>query len=220
MCGRFVLYTPVNVLAERYWGSQCALTGAVPSYNVAPGSEIVAVRFSQGGTPLFELIHWGFKPRWAAEKAPAPINARIESLNSPYFRDAFQRERCVIPANGWYEWMKSGDGRKQAFYITSSELERDETLMFAGVCTAVGLGDRVRTAIVTEPAGESIRHIHDRQPVLIHPDSLDDWLDPERSSSELKGVIRRSPSDSLTWWQVSDEVNRPINNYESLLSPI
>lgn len=220
MCGRYVLHTPASTLAERYWNYRMPVGDMVARYNITPGTQIYAVRLQEDGEPLFDLSYWGFKPAWAAEKAPTPINARIESLKSSYFREAFKNYRCVMPASGWYEWVKTDDGKKKPYYITCSALERGDALMFGGIYTPTGVGTGTRAAIITEPAAEGIRHLHDRQPVLIHPDSLSAWLNPLQDVHNLKGKIKRTAPETLEWWRVSDQVNRPENNDKTFISPL
>lgn len=223
MCGRFVLHTPLSLIAKRYWDYQMATGDMVARYNIAPGTQIAAIRQEPSGEPRFDYAWWGFRPAWADKKAPTPINARIESLKrSKYFQGAFNHQRCVIPANGWYEWMRTEDGQKQPYYITHPGLQRGEALLFAGVYTPTGEGTATRVAIITEPAAKRIQHVHDRQPVLIHPDSLDQWLNPDKTAEDLKGDIRRNSGDNLTYWPVSTAVNRPDpnNNAASLTAVI
>lgn len=223
MCGRFVLHTPLSLIAKRYWGYQMATGDMAARYNIAPGTQIASIRQELSGEPRFDYAWWGFRPNWADEKAPTPINARIESIKtSRYFQDAFNHHRCVVPANGWYEWMRTEDGQKQPYYISYPDLERGEVLFFAGLYTPTGQGTATRVAIITEPAAESVQHIHDRQPALIHPDSLNEWLNPHKTARDLKGEIRRTSGSKLACWPVSTAVNRtrPDNNTPSLIAPI
>jgi putative SOS response-associated peptidase YedK len=223
MCGRFVLHTPLSLIAKRYWDYQMATADMVARYNIAPGTQIAAIRQEPSGEPRFDCARWGFRPPWADEKSPTPINARLESLKtSKYFQDAFNHQRCVIPANGWYEWMRTKDGQKRPYYITCPNLERGEVLFFAGLYTPTGEGTATRVAIITEPAAKGIQHIHDRQPTLIHPDSLDQWLTPYKTAEDMKGQIKRTPGDNLAFWPVSTAVNRPDpdNNAASLIEPV
>lgn len=177
--------------------------------------------FRGGRQATFRPRLLGFRPRWAKDKSPTPINARIESLKTPYFRDSFSHQRCVIPASGWYEWVKTADG-KQPYYITCSNLGRDEALMFAGIYTPTGIGTGVRAAIITEPAADPISHIHDRQPALIDPQSLDSWLDPGLTHvGQLRGKVGRADPGRLEWWPVSTRVNRAdAQNDSSLIEPL
>jgi len=223
MCGRFVLHTPVSLIAKRYWNYQMATGDMVARYNIAPGTQIASIRQEPSGEPRFDYAWWGFHPAWANEKAPTPINARIESLKtSKYFQGAFNHQRCVIPASGWYEWMRLENGQKQPYYITCPNLQRGDALFFAGIYTPMGEGTSIGVAIITEPAAESIQHIHDRQPTLIHPKSLDQWLNPAHTADDFKDRIRRTSGEYLANWPVSTAVNRPTpeNNDSSLIMPI
>lgn len=220
MCGRYVLHTPASFIAKTYWNHQMPVGDLVARYNITPGSQILSVRLREDDLPSFDLAYWGFKPAWAKEGAPTPINARIESLRSPYFRTAFQKQRCVIPASGWYEWKATPEG-KQPYYITCPSLGREEALMFAGIFTPAPTGTTIHVAIITEPAASKIEHIHGRQPVLIDPSSLDDWLNPQtQDPGELKGHIQRTDPESLAYWPVSKGVNKPEGNDPHLIAPL
>lgn len=220
MCGRYVNYTPITKVAQRYFGQQYPLGDTIRQYNVAPSLAVHTIsRDANQELPRFNLSRWGFKPPWAGKGAPTPINARIESLTrSRYFQEAARLRRCLLPANGWYEWQKQDQG-KQPYYITQPNQEPDETLFFAGIYEYTeGLGTCV--AIVTEPAADQIAPIHDRQPVLIAPDSLEAWLDPNvQDIRELKGHIHRVDPATLDYWPVSDRVNRTGINDPDLIAP-
>jgi len=220
MCGRFALHTPASFIAKRYFGHEKPVGDLVSRYNIAPGTQILSICLTPDHAPRFDLAFWGFRPAWAKESAPTPIKARIEKLRSPYYRQAFTHHRCVVPADGWFEWVESPAG-KQPYYITAAGLARDETLMFAGIYTPSGTGVTNRVAIITEPAAEEIRHIHDRQPVVLSEGCLDDWLNPELTdTSELKGRISRVPGSELTWYPVSQRVNNPRETGKDLIEPI
>ncbi len=223
MCGRFVLATPLSLIAKRYWNYQMATGDMVARYNISPGSQVASIRQAPAGEPCFDYSWWGFRPSWADGQAPTPINARIESIKtSRYFQEAFNSQRCVIPANGWYEWKQLENGQKQPYYITCPDLERGEALFFAGLYTPTGEGTSLRVVIITEPATKCIHHIHDRQPTLIHPGSLGLWLDPTKTGDELKGKIKRTSGENLAHWAVSTDVNRsgPDNNRADLINPL
>jgi len=93
-------------------------------------------------------------------------------------------------------------------------------LFFAAIYTPIGPDSGTCAAIITEPAADTIRHIHDRQPVLIHPDSLDDWLDPNQEGKALKGKVKRTESERLAWWPVSTRVNRPVEDDATLIEAV
>ena len=153
--------------------------------------------------------------------APAPINIRAEkAATSPYFRSAFAHRRCLIPANGWYEWRKTESG-KQPYYVTLKEPERDEVVFFAGLWEPTGEGTDTCCAIMTEPVSPAFAFIHDRQPVVLDPACRWQWLDPGISDRELvRKVAKRLEPDLLTAYPVSTRVNRPANDDPSLIERV
>ena len=216
MCGRFDFHTPVNVIARRYFDlPEAGLADIAPCYNVPPGVGI-AVACSDGASGVrFSALKWGYHPSWAGEDAPTPINARAEKVaQSPFFREAFAPRRCLVPANGWFEWQKTEQG-KQPFYITCLDHTEEDALFFAAI-----MDDRPEpgVAILTEPAAAHLTHIHPRQPVVLDPACRYDWLDQRITErAAIKSATRRFPVERLVYRPVSEEVNRPANDYEGLL---
>jgi putative SOS response-associated peptidase YedK len=205
MCGRFALYAdPVSVArALRLPPPPETWT---PRYNVAPGTWITGVlRYSADGDPLFDDIWWGYHPQWAGQSGPAPINARAERLDSSrYFRGAFHQHRCLIPADGWYEWLP-GEGGKQPWFIT----REDRQPLFLGAIWAPFDDDTACCAIITEPARGIAKEIHDRMPLVLDHDSLEAWLDPELTERDaIRAAVHHLPAEALTAWPVSRRVNR------------
>ncbi|QSP96515.1 SOS response-associated peptidase [Marinobacter salinisoli] len=219
MCGRFTFYTPPETLIARFFPDGLDVDGHFePSYNIPPGVAIPMIRMTMGGHPILVKSHWGFQPAWATGKAPAPINARAETVaTSRYFRDAFAHHRCLIPANGWYEWLQTEHG-KEPHYITPVDAEQNPAIFLAGLWTPRE-GDETSTcAIITEPACDSLKHIHDRQPVVLDPGCLHGWLDPSTTSREaIRAVTQRLPMEQLREFPVSDAVNNPRHNSEELI---
>ena len=216
MCGRFALHSPMGKVAERT-GIEVQLEHWSPRYNVAPGTHPPSVN-GRSGKPVVEQCLWGFKPGWAASDAPRPINARAEKVaKSPYFRDAFRHCRCLIPADGWFEWKVTGAG-KVPHYITHKE---GDLLCFAGVYDPGGESHSPSFAIITQPAAGALRDIHDRMPVVLTQGSYRAWLDPELSdAAQIKSVTRPLPVDDLLAHPVSTAVNRVTNDYPELLDQI
>lgn len=222
MCGRFVNHTPMSFVAERHFNVRKPVGDRSPHYNLSPGVQVPGVhRHPETGEPIFTGYLWGYRPQGAGEGAPVPINARAESLQrSRYFQEAFSRRRCVICADGWYEWRQTAEG-KQPYYITQPTLPRRDVLFFAAIFDYTGHGISTCAAIITEPAAPSIRHIHDRQPVLLDPESLTTWLDPALlDTTRLKGAIRRVDPSNLASWPVSSEVNNVKNNGPELIQDV
>ncbi|MGM0769134.1 MAG: SOS response-associated peptidase [Pseudomonadota bacterium] len=223
MCGRFTFYTPPDTMILEYFPEGMAVDGHFePSYNIPPGVGIPMIRMTMNGTLLMAHSHWGFRPVWAdGKKAPSPINARAETVaTSKYFHEAFARHRCLIPANGWYEW-KQTDGHKTPYYITPAPGTPDSVLFFAGVWTPKEGDDTTACAIITEPANDDLKHIHDRQPVALDPACLRQWLNPRLTDrSQLRAATRRLDADRLTAYAVSGEVNNPRHNTPDLIRKV
>jgi len=174
MCGRFDLHTPMPVIAERWFGITDAVDESPPRYNIPPGTNIAMLRNREGDVG-FDFAHWGYRPRWAGGDAPRPINAKSETVaTSRYFRRAFQHQRCLIPANGWFEWTQGPTG-KLPHYITQQGAGTDDILFFAGIWEG-SIEAGFCTAILTEPAAPNLNHIHSRQPVVLDPECRYDWL--------------------------------------------
>ena len=221
MCGRFALHTPRSRIAGRYFDLQLPVGDVHARYNVTPGTQITSIRTSDDDPVLFDFAHWGFRPPWAKADAPTPINIRAEkAATSPYFRSAFAHRRCLIPANGWFEWRRTESG-KQPYYLTLKDPEPDEVLLFAGLWEPTGEGTGTCCAIVTEPASPAFAFIHDRQPVVLDPERRWQWLDPTVSDREtIRRIARRLNPERLIACPVSTRVNRPANDGPELLEPI
>lgn len=146
MCGRFALYADPGTVARALRLPPLPNVWQ-PGYNVAPGTWITGVlRYSMDGDPMFDEIWWGYRPQWTGHSGPAPINARAERLDSSrYFRGAFHKHRCLIPADGWYEWMPA-EGGKQPWFITRA----DRQPLFLGGIWAPFDDDTACCAIITE----------------------------------------------------------------------
>ncbi|MEP3246783.1 MAG: SOS response-associated peptidase [Sneathiella sp.] len=186
MCGRYTLTSPLDILRALF-----NFTSVVPdcsSYNIPPGAHILMVRRSDipNGTRTASLARWGLVPSWSADDTLSTplINARVETVtDKPSFKTAFRRQRCLIPANGFYEWKKISKDEKQPFYLSSKE---HPVFAFAG------LWDRWQSpsgnwlescVILTMPAAESLAPIHHRMPVTVPADQYDTWLSGQDRSS-------------------------------------
>ena len=210
MCGRFTLRTSPAQLAEIF-----ALLRAPelkPRYNIAPTQPVAVVRAQDGGRQL-SLMHWGLIPSWSRDPSAGArmINARAETVASrPAFRSAFRRQRCLIPADGFYEWKKVG-AQKQPYYFS---FRSGEPFAFAGLWEHWGHdGSAIDscTIITTEP-NELAAQVHDRMPVIIGREDYDRWLDPENhSTSELQALLVPCPADEMAMRPVSRRVNSPRN---------
>ncbi|MHC5025514.1 MAG: SOS response-associated peptidase [Planctomycetota bacterium] len=222
MCGRFVLVTPVEVLA-RIFGigpdvGAAIPTGSLESYNIAPTQMVPVVRQSAAGRTL-ERLKWGLVPSWADDPSVGVrmINARSETAASkPAFKEAMRQRRCVVPASGFYEWKQVG-GRKQPWYLFPAD---GELMAFAGLWERWG-GPRETLetfTILTRDATPGIADLHDRMPVVLQGVQIDDWLDPSiETPSRLMHCLEAAPDDLLMRRRVSRRVNHVGNNDPSLL---
>jgi putative SOS response-associated peptidase YedK len=217
MCGRYTLSTPAGRLAEEF---QLDSTVEIPpSYNVAPTQQVAAVLEDEGGRRL-EMLRWGLVPSWAddPEIGARMINARSETApEKPSFRRAFRGRRCLIPADGFYEW-KRENGGKQPYYF---HMQDGRPFAFAGLWESWEKGDgTLRTcAILTTRANSVLEGVHDRMPVILPHDAYDAWLDPDADREELGELMIPYPEDDLETYPVSRFVNSPRNNDERCIEP-
>lgn len=217
MCGRYTLSTPAGRLAEEFQlDSTVEIT---PSYNVAPTQQVAAVLEDEGGRRL-EMLRWGLVPSWAEdpEIGARMINARSETApEKPSFRSAFRRRRCLIAADGFYEW-KRENGGKQPYYF---HMQDGRPFAFAGLWESWEKGDGIlRTcAILTTRANSVLEDVHDRMPVILPHDAYNAWLDPDADREELGELMIPYPYDDLETYPVSRFVNSPRNNDERCIEP-
>ncbi len=225
MCGRYTLTSaPEAIRALFRYDEQPNFPAR---YNIAPTQPIPIVRLVDGKRQ-FALVRWGLLPSWVKDPKAFSllINARGETAaDKPAFRAAMKRRRCLIPANGFYEWKALG-ARKQPFYIHA---QSGEPLAFAGLWeTWTGPnGEEVDTAaIVTTDANATLSDIHNRMPVIVPPDAFDQWLgagvlasgaDAKHDLENAEALIKPAPDDLLEAYPVSTQVNRVANDNPKLL---
>jgi putative SOS response-associated peptidase YedK len=229
MCGRFTLTTPVERLAEQFELSG-ELPEVRPSYNIAPIQQIATVAANSEGERKLRELHWGFIPRWSKdpEIGSRMINARAETVaQKNSFKSAFKKRRCLILADGFYEWQRrqSASGPKQPYYV---RLETGATYAFAGLWESWegedGRGNKRTihsTTIITTEANELVGGIHHRMPVILPPESYETWLDTSiQAPEELMPLLVPYPSDAMQAYPVSTRVNRPANDDAECLEPV
>lgn len=226
MCGRYVSSTPPDELA-RYFGAALATEQLVgPDFNVAPTRQVLTV-VEDGDARTLGLSRWGLIPFWAKDATIGNkmINARAETVATKNaFRSAFARKRCIVPADGFYEWTKeAGQKVKQPWFIHRPD---GEPFAFAGLWETWRGPDRdqepVRTCtIITGAANETMSRIHDRMPVILPPSAWDTWLDPAVQDTDLLGrFLVPAPPELITFHAVSTEVNNARNQGAHLLDPV
>ena len=219
MCGRYTLRTPVEKLAEEF-GFDASSVEVPPNYNVAPTQEVAAV-LSEGGERRLELLRWGLIPSWADDPGIGSrmINARAETApEKPSFRRAFRERRCLIPADGFYEWKRT-DGAKQPYYI---RMRKGRPFAFAGLWETWNDdgGPEIRScAILTTAPNALAGEIHDRMPVILPASSYDAWLDPGAEKEELVALLAPYPEAEMEAYPVSRFVNSPSNNDPRCIEP-
>ncbi|MGB5755828.1 MAG: SOS response-associated peptidase [Acidimicrobiales bacterium] len=231
MCGRFVSASPPDELAK-YFGAEEPEGELEPSFNVAPTNEVYAIR-AEAGTRKLDTLRWGLVPFWAKDLkiGSKMINARAETVaQKPAFRKAFERRRCLIPADGFYEWAKvTGQKAKQPYFIHRPD---GEPIVFAGMWerwkprledgkTIDESADVVETCtILTCSPNKTMAAIHNRMPVLLAPAAWDDWLSQETEMDYIKSLLAPAPDDLLELVPVSTAVNNVRNKGEQLIEPL
>jgi len=215
MCGRYTLATPEAALVEAFDVPDLTFDYA-PRYNIAPGQTTAMVAEDRNGRRLGPM-KWGLIPAWKdAPKRPL-INARAESVDTrPSFREAYARRRCLIPADGFYEWKRMPDGSKAPHWIHPVAVG---PIAFAGVWEAwthLGVPD-FGFAILTTEANADVRAVHDRMPVVIPPDAYGVWLRREAASNDQRALLTSPPEGTFRCRPVSRRVNRTSEDDEGLL---
>ncbi|MDQ4132054.1 MAG: SOS response-associated peptidase [Actinomycetota bacterium] len=219
MCGRFVSARPASELADVFAAEP--IGEPLPfSYNVAPTAWVYTVAGARPGRRL-GTMQWGLVPSWAASPSagPRPINARMETLEEkPAFAEALARRRVIIPADGFFEWRTTADG-KQPYFISARSRK---PLALAGLWdrwTAPDGADLLTCAIVTTPANDLVAPLHDRMPALLPVDTWAAWLDPARTTpGAVLDLLRPAPAGVLEARAVSRLVNSVANDGPDLLA--
>ncbi len=223
MCGRYTLANPDPArLRARFDILESAeIPEEEPRFNIAPTDPVLAVRrLEEGGRELGRL-RWGLLPgRWAEKKGPPLINARAETLLAqPAFKESFVERRCLIPADGFYEWLTDERG-KRPVWISRPD---GELFAFAGLWAGLRQKDTdehlYSCTIVTCAPNELIEPIHNRMPVVLDPQLEAAWLDPEAGPDELMSMLAPAPDDALTLREVNDYVNDVRKDGPQLIEP-
>ncbi|MBX6327735.1 MAG: SOS response-associated peptidase [Pseudolabrys sp.] len=220
MCSRYTLVSAPAVIRNRF--GYCEQPVFPPRYNIAPSQPIAVVRISEGRR-RFALMRWGLIPSWARDPRALSLlyNARGETvLTKPAFRAAMKRRRCLIPADGFYEW-QAGRGSRQPYYVRA----RSGALMaFAGLWDSwVGPnGEELDgAAIITTASNRTLTHVHARMPAILPPEAFEPWLDCAAvDAASAWSLLAPAPEDLLEAYAISTAVNRVTNDDASLLRPV
>ena len=222
MCGRYALYAETEELIAAYAVQRDAATPRLePRYNIAPTQDVPIIIADRGARRL-RLVRWGLVPaRWSApdERRAPLINARAESVASrPVFRHAYARSRCLIPANGFFEWRRQ-DGVRQPYYVT---LDSGAPLAFAGLHDRWQRGGQPAVpscTIITVPPNSVVAALHDRMPALLSAADWEPWLDPATPPEALRPLLR--PSDAqLMIYPVTPRMNHHTYADADAVTPV
>lgn len=219
MCGRFIITTPPQAMRDLFAFRE--QPNFPPRYNVAPTQPVPIVRMNAGFRE-FALVRWGLIPSWSKEMPQTLlINARAETIaEKPSFRGAFRHHRCLMPADGFYEWRATPKGPKQPFLIRRRD---GGPMAFTAIWDnwMTKDGSEIDTAaIVTTEANATLAPIHHRMPVILDEKDFALWLDPSTPEKELLALLRPAPDDLLIAEPVSTAVNRVANDDASLIAAI
>ena len=222
MCGRFMLKTSIDEIADLFGVG--AAQSARPRYNIAPSQDAVIVWRSDQGERILDRAQFGFVPSWADDPkfAYKMINARGETVDQlPSFREAYRQRRCLIPADGFFEWQSvnpSRQGPKQPYVIRRPD---EKPFAFAGIhdhWQSPSGARRIHSfAIITTRANNTLRSLHARMPVVLAQEAYHDWLDP---SDDPRPLIKPCPDHWLTATMIGLRINRPAHDDASVLEPV
>lgn len=220
MCGRYTITQTPQQLQDVF--DFVDRPDFPPRYNIAPGQPVPIVRL-EGGKRRLVLVRWGLVPGWSKQMPSSMlINARGESVrDKPSFRDAFRYRRCLLPADGFYEWQAAGKGPKQPYHV---RLKSGRPFAMAGIWEhwQTAEGSELETcAIVTTEANEVLKPIHHRMPVILAPEDFEAWLDVDGTPpEEAAKLLKPAPSDWFEIVPVSTRVNRAANDGPGLIEPV
>ena len=239
MCGRYASSRGAQDLAEAFGARDGTAGELTANYNVAPTDAVPAILVRpdpdrpEQYLRRLQLLRWGLIPSWAtsAKIGAKMINARAETLaEKPAYRKAFAARRCLLPADGYYEWTREG-GHKQPYFHTPAD---GSLLVMAGlyeVWRAAAHQDRGceldpdspvwSCTVITTTAPDDLGHIHDRSPMVLDPGDWASWLDPRLADPQrLTSLLRPAVAGQLAVWPVSRDVNKVGNNHPGLVDPV
>jgi len=219
MCGRFTLRAKFQALADYFGVGTLQPLDLRPRYNVAPTQRVFTLRLDDDGQRQFALLRWGLIPSWAKDEkiGNSLINARAETVaTKPSFRSAFVKRRCLVVADGYYEWQKT-DAGKQPYLIHRPD---DAPFGFAGLWERWGPDKLESCTIITTEASDPLRHLHDRMPIILDPEAWPLWLDPGVEGKAVLQSLLRPSSVPLETRAVSTVVNSPRNDVPECVEAI
>lgn len=224
MCGRYSLTTPVSALQDLF-NFSAPLPNLEPHYNIAPTQGVVVVRRDSDGARILDAVRWGFVPSWSKDGPGGKplINARSESVHEkPSFQTAFKRRRCLVPADGFFEWQTAEPGKGTPYYISRTE---GGVFAMAGIWEAwlsPNGSELFSMAVVTTAANAVLAPFHHRMPVIITPEHFETWLncDDETDVKGAQALMHPAPDDYFQAWPVSKAVNKIANDGPELIERV
>jgi len=224
MCGRYTQSKSAEIIAKAFQIDN--VSDIKPRYNIAPTQSVLTVlQPSASANRQSKMLHWGLIPSWAKDRKMGSklINARAETVaEKPAFRSAFRKRRCLVVADGFYEWQpQENKKQKQPFYFRLSD---GEPFAFAGLWEhwQDATGEEIESCtVLTTEANDLMRPIHNRMPVILEAKNYDLWLDPEGTKPEvLQPLLHPYPPEEMTAYPVSTVVNKPVNDSAECINSI
>jgi putative SOS response-associated peptidase YedK len=219
MCGRYTLKAKPKAVSEHFDVPEAPL---MPRFNIAPTQAVPVVRATPEGREL-ALLRWRLIPSWASDPAVGNtmINARAETVaEKPAYRSAFRKRRCLIPADGFFEWGAGPGGRKQPVYF---RMKDGSPFAFAGLWESWSKGDGPveSCALITTTPNGLVAPVHDRMPAILAPDEYARWLDPRAGDpAALAGLLRPYPASAIVAFPVGRTVNDPRYDGPECIAPL
>ena len=222
MCGRYTLISPWRELVRLYrLNDKFLQRNTEARYNIAPTQDVPFVHLDNDGNQVVSDGRWWMVPHWAKElQSKYPMfNARSEDAEKkPAFRDAYKSRRCLIPADGWYEWTKGEDGGRDPWFIHLPDMA---PFSFAGLWAHNKELDVTSCTILTAPAVEPISHVHNRMPIVLDPAIYDAWLNSSTPVTNAKALLAENLGTKFQQHRVGREVNSSrTGNSPDLVHPI
>ena len=224
MCGRYTQSKSAEMIAKAFQIDN--VSDIKPRYNIAPTQSVLTVlQPSASANRQGKMLHWGLIPSWAKDRKMGSklINARAETVaEKPAFRSAFRKRRCLVVADGFYEWQQQENKKqKQPFYFRLSD---GEPFAFAGLWEhwQDATGEEIESCtVLTTEANDLMRPIHNRMPVILEPKNYDLWLNSEATKLELlQPLLHPYPTEEMTAYPVSTVVNKPVNDSAECINSI
>ncbi|MCD5990114.1 SOS response-associated peptidase family protein [Pseudomonas sp. CDFA 553] len=228
MCGRYSIYEPMAHYLRELGSEQIVINGydewPIERYNVAPSTRVEVIRGLEDGLSV-DKVRWGWSPFWAKGKRPDPINARVETVTTgKFFKQLWPNGRVLVPANGWFEWVKDPDDpkKKQPYFI---RLKNQAPMFYGGLAQVTpGLEPREDDGfvVITAESDQGMVDIHDRRPLVLTPEHANEWLDPELDPDRAREIAETlcRPTEDFEWFPVDRAIGNVRNQGPDLIVPL